>query len=364
MHKVLFAKSCGVITLIKKIFQIVKNLGKAKSALILGALIAVFLIIQAASVFGDMFGLYPGHGQEVTVNIPENAGVMKIAGILKDEGVIRHPVIFRVYEKIGKSHVFQQGGHVLGKGQSYKNIIKKLTSAPELSVNETVTVLIPEGFEAWQIARKLDELGIADEEKFLKELEEGEFDFDFIKDIKRKENRLEGYLFPATYEFFVGESEHDIICRMLKAFEEKILPLYNEASTKYSLDEIITMASLVEREAANDSERGKVASVFYNRLKKDMFLGSCATVQYIIKERKDILSNADIKIESDYNTYINKGLPIGPIASPGEASVRAALYPESTDYLYFAAKSDGSENVFTKTNAEHLRVVNKLQNQN
>lgn len=353
-----------MITLIKKILEIAKNSGKAKSALIVGALVAVFLIIEIAGIFGDMFGLYPKKGQEVTVNIPENAGVVKIADILKDEGIIKHPFVFRVYEKMGKTHIFQQGGHVLGKGQSYKEIIKKLTSAPEIGVNETVTVLIPEGFEAWQIARKLDEMGIADEGKFLKELSEGEFDFDFIKDIKRKENRLEGYLFPATYELFVGESEHDIICRMLKAFEEKILPLYNQSEKTRTLDEIITMASLVEREAANDSERGKVASVFYNRLKKDMFLGSCATVQYIIKERKDVLSNADTKIKSDYNTYINKGLPIGPIASPGEASVKAALYPENTDYLYFAARRDGSENVFTKTNAEHLRVVNELQNGN
>ena len=238
------------------------------------------------------------------------------------------------------------------------------TGAPEIGVNETVSVLIPEGFEAWQIADKLEAEGIADSEKFLKELDEGEFDFGFIKDISRKENRLEGYLFPATYELFVGESEHDIICRMLAAFEARIVPLYEQSGTKYSLDEIVTMASLVEREAANDSERDKVASVFYNRLEKGMTLGSCATVQYIIKERKDVLSNSDIKIKSDYNTYINKGLPVGPIASPGEASVRAALYPADTDYLYFAARADGSENVFTRTNAEHLQVVRMLQGGN
>ena len=173
---------------------------------------------------------------------------------------------------------------------------------------------------------------------------------------------MEGYLFPATYELMVGESEHDIINRMLTAFNQRIVPLYKQSGTSYSLDEIVTMASIVEREAANDSERGKVASVFYNRLKNDMAFGSCATVQYIIKERKDVLSNSDIKIKSPYNTYINKGLPIGPIASPGESSVKAALYPEDTDYLYFAARADGSENVFTRTNEEHLQVVQQLQN--
>lgn len=148
---------------------------------------------------------------------------------------------------------------------------------------------------------------------------------------------------------------------MLKKFNDTVVPLYKQSGSTYSLDEIVTMASLVEREAANDSERGKVASVFYNRLEKGMTLSSCATVQYILKERKTILSTSDTKIKSDYNTYINKGLPVGPIASPGEKSVRAALYPEKTDYLYFAAKADGSANVFSKTGEEHMETVKRLQ---
>ena len=127
------------------------------------------------------------------------------------------------------------------------------------------------------------------------------------------------------------------------------------------MDEIIIMASIVEREAANDTEWGKVASVFYNRLKIGMKLQSCATVQYILKERKDVLSNKDIKIDSPYNTYKYDGLPIGPVASPGLGAVKAALYPEETDYLYFAATKDGSRNVFTKTGEEHLKTVKELQ---
>ena len=139
------------------------------------------------------------------------------------------------------------------------------------------------------------------------------------------------------------------------------MPLYSSAKTDLTLDRIVTLASLVEREAANDGERGKVASVFYNRLHNDMTLSSCASVQYILKERKKILSSSDVKIKSPYNTYINKGLPIGPIAAPGEKSVRAALWPETTDYLYFAARADGSENVFSKTGEEHMRIVKELQ---
>lgn len=322
------------------------------------------LCIWLGSAIGDFFGMCVGSGEEKMVNIPKNSTVRDIADILDDSGIIRHKFLFRVFERISGDNVFQQGSHKVGKGQSYSNIIKKLTSSPEVGVDETVTVLIPEGFEAWQIAEKLEEMGIADKEEFLYLLDNGEFDFDFIKEIDRKENRLEGYLFPATYELFVGESEHSIIVRMLQAFEDNILPLYEASDKSRSLDEIVTMASLVEREAANDSERGRVASVFYNRIQRGMALGSCATVQYIIKERKDILSNSDTKIKSPYNTYINPGLPVGPIASPGVKSVMAALHPEKTDYLYFAARPDGSENVFSRTNEEHIRIVNMLQGRN
>ncbi len=346
----------------KRFFKKSGILLNGKSRLRLALLFAALLVLLwCAFAAWDILGLAPGTGDEVMVKIPEGSSVREISAILDDEGVISHPVLFRVYERLGGAHMFQQGGHLVGKGQSYGSIIKKLTSTPEVGVYETVNVLIPEGFEARMIAEKLAEMGLVDKDKFMEELEQGDFDFDFIDKIARSENRLEGYLFPATYEILVGESEHDIINRMLTAFAARIVPLYEQSGTSYSLDEIVTMASIVEREAANDSERGKVASVFYNRLNRGMTFGSCATVQYIIKERKDVLSNSDIKIKSPYNTYINMGLPIGPIASPGESSVKAALYPADTDYLYFAARADGSENVFTRTNEEHLQMVKQLQ---
>ena len=323
---------------------------------------ALVFVIYLCSVIGDIFGMTIGDGKICKVDIPAGSGTLQIAKILKNEGIIRHPIAFKIYEKLDGDNMFQQGRHSIGKGQSYGQIIKILNQNPENTVLETATFVVPEGYENWQIAELLEEKELADKKEFLRLLDEGDFPFDFIKNINRKENRLEGYLFPATYEVFVGESEYDIICRMLTAFQDNILPLYKEANTNYTLDEIVTMASIVEREAANDGERGKVASVFYNRLNIDMALGSCATVQYIIKERKDVLSNSDIKIKSPYNTYINAGLPIGPIASVGVGSVKAALYPEDTDYLYFAAKSDGSANVFSKTHAQHIETVNRLQN--
>ncbi len=344
--------------MIKRNIKFKNNRIKIVAALLCA--IIVFLIVWCTSAAIDGFGL--GEGKTVMANIPKGANISEITDILKNEGIIRHKLLFRVAEKIDKApHVFQLGGHYLKTGMSYFEIIDILQTLPDVGVNDDVKVLIPEGYETWQIAEAFEKAGVADKEKFLKELEEGEFDYDFINKIERKKNRLEGYLFPATYEIATYESEHEIIERMLKKFSEVVLPIYNSTQTEYSLDEVVTLASLIEREAANDSERTLVSSVFHNRMKKDMTLSSCASVQYIIKERKPILSNSDIKIKSDYNTYINKGLPIGPIASPGEKSFIAALNPSKTDYLYFAAKMDGSANVFSRTGEEHLRVVNQIQ---
>ncbi|MBO4941138.1 MAG: endolytic transglycosylase MltG [Clostridia bacterium] len=329
---------------------------------ILFGVVSLVLCVWVVLVAGDFFGLAPGRGREVMINISKGATVGEIADILKEERVIRSSLLFKIQARLSKGgYVFQQGGHLVGTGMSYRWIAKELCGVPDVSEDETIDILIPEGYEAGQIAETLEKRGLVDKERFLELLEKGEFDFDFISQIDRKENRLEGYLFPATYEIGLWETEWDIINKMLEAFEAYVVPVYEEADTKYSLDEVVTFASIVEREAANDSERGKVASVFHNRLEINMALGSCATVQYIIKERKDVLSNADTRIKSPYNTYINTGLPIGPIASPGVNSVKAVLYPEDTDYLYFAARADGSENVFSKTHNEHLENVRNLQ---
>ncbi len=336
---------------------------KKFSPVLYGAcIVAAVFVVWIVSVLVDVFGMGLGRGREVMVTIPHGATLSEISEILKAERVIKHPLLFSLRVKVASDdYVFQQGGHLIGKSLSYGSIARELTCAPDVNIDETIKVLIPEGYEAWQIAETLEKVGLADKEVFLKELDEGNFDFDFISQIERRENRLEGYLFPATYEFATWETERDIITKMLKAFENYILPVYKGAKTDYTLDQVITFASIVEREAANDSERDRVASVFYNRMEKDMTLSSCATVQYIIKERKPILSNSDIKIKSAYNTYINKGLPIGPIASPGVNSVKAVLYPEESDYLYFAARPDGSENVFSRTDKEHLQTVQMLQ---
>lgn len=342
---------------LKKFKNRLKKRFKRPLVVLIGTAITVWLLFVVADVFG-----WGPAGEPRNVKISEGCNVTDIAKILEENEIIDFPLFFRIYEKFdGEEHVFQKGGHILCAGMSYNEIIGKLTSMPDVRADEVVTVTVPEGYEVRQIADLLTDVGLVNRERFMEEVENGRFDYDFLEGIERTGNRLEGYLFPDTYEFFVGESEHDIICHMLDAFCDKVVPVYESAETEFTLDEVVIFASVVEREAADDAERPIVASVFYNRMEADMTLSSCATVQYIIEERKPVLSNDDIAIKSDYNTYINKGLPVGPIASPGVNSIKAVLCPADTDYLYFAARPDGSENVFSETGEEHMQIVAELQ---
>ena len=195
----------------------------------------------------------------------------------------------------------------------------------------------------------------------MREVETGNFDYDFVKNIPARENRLEGYLYPDTYSFTGNESEHEIITVMLDNFNKKVIPVYEQSGVAQSLDEIIKLASVIEREAAGEDDRAKVASVFVNRINKGMKLESCATVQYILKERKSVLSNEDTLIDSTYNTYMYAGLPIGPIASPGIKSIEAAISPAQTNYMYFLANADGSGSVFSETYEEHLQKQREIE---
>ena len=173
---------------------------------------------------------------------------------------------------------------------------------------------------------------------------------------------MEGYLFPATYEIPNGMSAHDIIDLMLAAFDNQFKPEYYERATELGLtvDEVITMASIVERETDSGTERAKVAGVFYNRRNSGMKFQSCATVQYILGERKPVLSIADTQIDSPYNTYMYAGFPIGPICNPGTECIEAALYPEATDAYYFVLGKDGSH-IYSKTYEEHLAAMQSTE---
>lgn len=324
----------------------------------------ISLIIAAGFIYYSL-SLRPVEGSDggsiITVTIPNGANSSKIGHILEEKNIIKNNTVFRIYSKINKlDSKYKAGTYEINNSLDVKAISEILQHGKGFA--DVVKFTIPEGYEIRMIVDKLVELGLGDREKFNQLLNEADFDYDFIKVIDRGEAKLEGYLFPDTYEVYKGADERYIIDKMLNRFNEIFSEEFKSraAELNMSVDEVITLASIIEREAKVEKDRKIISSVFYNRLKNNMMLQSCATVQYILKERREVLLYKDLEIKSPYNTYKNTGLPPGPIASPGLKSIEAALYPDDTDYLYFFAKDDGSH-VFSKTFKEHLQAQNKLK---
>jgi len=302
----------------------------------------------------------------ILVDIPMGSDTNAIAEILGAEGIIKKPHIFKIVSKLnGYDGRYQAGTHVLKKGLELDTIMNILISKPE-----SVKITIPEGLTYKQIVNAFVKKGLAIEDQFDSAMKYEKYDFDFVKDIKNVNNRefiLEGYLFPDTYEFSMNASEKTIISVMLQNFNNKITKEHYKRAKELgmTMDEIITLASIIEREANTSNDRRLVSAVFHKRLKsKDANLRklqSCATIQYIFLNTEgkvhEKLTYEDTTIDNPYNTYIHPGLPPGPICSPGMDSIIAALYPdEETDYMFFIAKGDGTTK-FTKSYAEHLKAM-------
>ncbi len=329
---------------------------KNKSSIIKIGIVVVAILLTMV-VFLDMVGIGGGNNP-VDIKVEKGTGLAAVSDTLKGSGIISNKFMFKAYAYLTGKHIYQAGTHRLNSSMSYREIMKILETMPE---DDEVQVLIPEGYEIYKIADTLSEKGLINKEIFMREVQTGDFDYEFVRQIPERENRLEGYLFPDTYNFSTAETEYDIIDKMLKNFEKQVLPVYQESGTDKSLDDIIKLASIIEREAANDDERKLVSSVLTNRLNIGHRLESCATVQYILKERKSVLSNEDTRIDSPYNTYLNSGLPIGPISAPGIKSIEAAIYPAETNYMFFLAVGDGSYSLFSETMEEHLEKQKEIQ---
>jgi UPF0755 protein len=311
-------------------------------------------------------------GKGIEVSIPLGSGTASIAEILKTEGIIKHPKIFKIISKLnGYDGTYKSGTHVLSKDWSYTELMRGLSDKP--LNNESIKVTIPEGKTLNEIVEILHKNNLIDKEKFIKLAESENFEFKFTKGIpKKRDFRLQGYLFPETYFFNKDGGEKEILDKMLSQFDNIFTEEYKKRAKELnmSIDDIITLASIIEREAAVPEERSKIAGVFYNRLKsKDATLRrlqSCASIQYIFflktGEIKDRILTEDTKVDDPYNTYIHEGLPPGPICCPGEGAINAALCPEENDFMYFVAKEDGSKtHFFSKTFKEHLSAQAKAQ---
>ncbi len=302
-------------------------------------------------------------GQTVSVTIPSGASTKEIAKILKEKDLISNTFTFRLSSKInGYDGTYQQGNYDVDTGMTNTQIMALLQTGTVQNKNK---ITIPEGFTVKQIAQRVEEKGICSADAFLQEVNQGTFPHAFLKDLPQREYRLEGYLFPDTYFLTEDMTAHDLISMMLDRFEQMYTKTYQDAVAEsgHTLDEIVTIASMVEKEISLDyEERAKAAGVMYNRLQQDMSLGIDATVLYAVGKTGGELTKEDLETDSPYNTRLHKGLPLGPIANPGEPSFKAALYPDKHEYLYYVLESQGKSNhVFCKTNEEFLAAKEKYK---
>lgn len=251
------------------------------------------------------------------------------------------------------------GEYLLSSNLSPRDMLKELLAGPEMA---TIRVTIPEGYTTDQIVNLLVQKGIGTKEEYSKVLATDTFSYPFLQGIPQDAHRLDGFLFPDTYFLDKKATPHTVIDLMLQRFQKEDTPEVEAQlkTMKLSLRDWVTLGSLVEKEAAKESDRPLIAGVFMNRLNSNMPLQSCATIQYILGTPKPVLYDKDLQIPSPYNTYLHAGLPPGPIASPGHASLDAVLHMTKTDYFYFLAKPDGYH-VFAKTYAEHLQNQKKYQ---
>lgn len=318
-------------------------------------LILIMLILAGCSTVKE--SLYdpvdPEDKALIVVEVEPGMIPSEIAKLLSENNLISTSMAFTNYLKEnGLDGSLQPGIYQLSPSMSLAEIVGTMV---ENSESGTITVTIPEGYEVRNIVDLLEDKNLIDRERFLDILENGQFEYGFLEGINRS-HQLEGFLFPDTYEFFLDSTEEEIIDKFLANFQNRFQDEFYTRMRELNMDlnGLITLASIVEREAADPGERAIISSVFHNRIEVGMMLESCATVQYILKERKPILSYEDMAIESEYNTYINAGLPPTPIANPGLASIEAALYPADTDYFFFVLKSDdATTHYFAQTFEEH-----------
>ena len=295
--------------------------------------------------------------KSIIVTIPDGADVNQVAEILEEEGVINSSIMFVLESTLkGDSKEFEGGEYTLNTKMDAAEVVNALRKK---NLNSTdIIVTIKEGYTIKNIAEALENEGLFTAEEFISVANNAHFDYPFIKDIPERENRLEGYLFPDTYYLAPNSSPETVIKKMLNRFGQ-IYSKYEGQAEKLGLtmDEVIIVASIIEKEIRVDEERPKAAEVIYNRLESEQNLQMCSTVLYVLDKRKDRLYEEDLKIESPYNTYVNNGLPIGPISNPGEACIKAAVNPGEGDLLYFVVKDEETgEHYFTDNYDDFLKA--------
>jgi UPF0755 protein len=323
----------------------------------IASLLGLFFLLGILLVVG--FGYYlmspaeKGAEQQVFV-VPEGATLKQVAVELEKNALIKNYRFFLLWARLmGHGKDIKAGEYHLNAGMPPVKILAALS----LGAIVSHPVTIPEGYTIEQIGALLGRKELVDSNEFIS----------LAKDPKTGEEYgmpgkgLEGYLYPDTYQFGRGLSARSVINTMIKRFHQMVDPLESRAlEVDMKMEDVVVLASIVEKETGRGEERPIIASVFLNRLKKKMRLESDPTVIYGIEDFSGNLKKKDLSRPSPYNTYVIRGLPAGPIANPGLASITAVLYPAQTDYLYFVSKNDGSH-YFSKTFEEHNKAVRIYQ---
>lgn len=284
-----------------------------------------------------------------------------VAKQLKDAGIIKYRGLFQLYCSISHAKTkIDPGTYELSTNYDYRALVKKMQVGSGAMVTTKVT--IPEGYTMEQIFRKLEEENVCSYDDLMDAAANDQYNYSFIdQSMQGDAKRLEGFLFPDTYEFYQGMQASSAINKFLENFHNRITAEMLEKADErgMTMEEVVTVASMIEKEAANDDERAMIAAVIYNRIEAGMPLQIDSTIMYVLPEHKDVLSVEDTKIDSPYNTYQNKGLPPTPIASPGLASIKATLSPASTQALYYALDAESGTHKFFTNYGEFQAFVAK-----
>ena len=298
-------------------------------------------------------------------NAKERAGhqvsVGYVAKQLKDAGIIKYKGLFELYCSVSHAKTkIDPGTYELSTNYDYRALVKKMQVGSGAMVTTKVT--IPEGYTMEQIFHKLEDENVCSYDDLMDAAANYSYNYSFIdQSMQGDAKRLEGFLFPDTYEFYQGMQASSAINKFLENFHDRITAEMLEKADErgMTMQEVVTVASMIEKEAANDDERAMIAAVIYNRIEAGMPLQIDSTIMYVLPEHKDVLTVEDTKIDSPYNTYQNKGLPPTPIANPGLASLKATLSPASTQALYYALDAESGTHKFFTSYGEFQAFVAK-----
>lgn len=331
-----------------------------KKIIIMFTILIAVVLIGIGTLFYYFQRLNTVNKENSYLIINSESSLEDISKQLQGKSIIKSKDTFLLYTKLNRfSNNIKGGNFIVKPNTSYKELSLKLQS----SQSDFTVVTIPEGFSFYQIAERLEKNTSIKKEDFLGVRVSNLTTNSLVLNKTNIYYGLEGFLYPDTYYVPNGATEKEIANLMFDRFNSVFSDKYVDSAKELGLDinDVITIASLIEKEAANDSERSKIAGVIYNRIEKGIPLQIDASVIYAItkgesKMKKVLYDN--LKVQDPYNTYVNKGLPPGPIASPGKPSIEAALYPEEHDYLYYVVNGSGGH-VFSKTYEEHLNNVKK-----